>query len=267
MELFTEQQRDEAIEILTDALKECGAQAAVLVGSGAVGFRDGLSDIDMTSVIPDSADKTEFFSRLRERLCGRLTLKAVHSIPFRGLHIMLTENYLELDVSLLYRKELSARRGIWRVLFDNGAGAEDILRRTWEELCESRGAGLDNRYTEAAENVWHTLMYAATAAARGEYLRAFYELQSARDTAADLLCAKYGLESKRWRDADALPENELSALRRTIPAGLCRAELSSAIRAVTGLLYTLLEQSPAADSIMLPRDAMEEYISHVLPDE
>ena len=93
----------------------------VLIGSGAVGFRDDLSDVDLIAAVAPGLDPETVGDELAADLRSSLPLYRYIQTPparARGIHVFLLESHLELDLSFVSTAKLRATTDIWRIVFD-----------------------------------------------------------------------------------------------------------------------------------------------------
>ena len=116
------------IAAMTEDLRICGI---VLVGSGAAGFIDEYSDLDFCIVINDSYSLREVFDEWGEKLGSLLPVRLherVDKSTTNLLHIVLLENYLEIDLGFLHFSHVRATKPLWKVVYDSSGEIEDRMQ-------------------------------------------------------------------------------------------------------------------------------------------
>lgn len=128
--------RDELLARVVDALREDGRiVAAVLVGSGAFGFRDEEADLDLVAAVGMGHDAAAVYQDWAARVGEVLPVVylAWPPGPFQRahrLHNALLDAggaLLELDLSFAPLSDLRATREHWRVLFDRTGEAQERM--------------------------------------------------------------------------------------------------------------------------------------------
>ena len=120
--------RLEVVERVRRALEEdARIEGLVLIGSGAEGFRDELSDVDLIAAVAEPGDALavgdECAARLREIL-PLYRYVQTRNVRERGIHVFLLDGHLELDLSFIATGELRATEPRWRLLFASPQEAE-----------------------------------------------------------------------------------------------------------------------------------------------
>ena len=267
MSFYSENDRNNVLERVTEWLENQGSVLAViLVGSGAKGFRDRFSDIDLTVVLDENADVDGFLAEYQEYLNGEFAVMINHRVWGRPLAVAVLDNLLEIDISAVFLHELRAVRESWTVLSDRSGQAECVMQRTWNEVMSAdMSERADSGFNGAAWGFWHYLMYAALAVKRGDLWRACWEIQYVRDMIVELTGLRSGLETKRYRDVKKFPAETLARLEKTFPAGFTQPEFARALKETAEFIYDILEER-FGDTLEFPRDRMTEYFAVTIGD-
>ena len=235
----------------------------VLVGSGAVGFADPYSDIDLCVVVnePDQARHAfdAWGGRFHEMLRVSEQLESVRGEDV-FLWVMLLENFLELDVCFLPLTSLSARRERWKVLFDRTDRIAGIMQQSWDARTEP---DVRRVYERIIASIWHYVIHGVVAVQRKQYWRALCELEEIRNQTIELLGLRHGIETKRFRDVDRLAPNALHELEGSIVAELTAERLMAAIRHTTHLFFQeaqWLDQDLGLNHAAKLERKMDEYL-------
>jgi predicted nucleotidyltransferase len=236
---YTPAERQDVLEILLVILRDDPrTDGILLVGSGSEGFDDEYSDIDMHVVIHPAEHVRSAFLEFEATVRGALAVsRSVESV--RGANVflwaMLLENYLEIDVCFLALADLTARKGRWKVMYDQTDGKiEDIQRKTWAEKERSDPTPVD-RDTVGA--MWHHIIHATIAVQRGQHWRALWEIEEIRDHTIELRGLAEGLETKRYRHVDQMSQDFLFGLERARPARLEGLDLMDSVKRMTGCFF------------------------------
>ena len=262
MSIFTEGYRAEVLEQITDFLKSCKSVLSVIVvGSGANGFRDQLSDIDLTVVVDDKTDTDAFLAEYQAYLNETFRVMINHRVPGRPLTVAMFDNFLEIDMSAVILNQLCAVKDSWRVVFDRTDSAEKIMQETFKSrLSADSSERKNNEYQVAAWGFWHYIIYASIAIRRNDLWRASWEMGYLRDTAIGLLGLEYGVETKRNRDVKLFPDEMLQRLQKTMPFDFNQETFSIALKNMTDLIYDILEKHFDKNGLEFPREKMIEFL-------
>jgi predicted nucleotidyltransferase len=215
---------------------------AVLVGSGAVGFQDDESDIDIVAVVGLDHDVAVAYAQRPAMIAGLFPVLHQFESPFSSrnrLHGFLLDGFLELDLSFIALAELRATRDRWRVLFDRTG---DVLERMAAPQ-ESVIVDVTGEYRWAFDVACFSIMQCHKALYREQRWEALGLLSEVRGRIFALACLdRFGAPSIHRR-IDQLPPDLLAALERTVVPPERRA-LGDALRQAT---QVLLEQARALD--------------------
>lgn len=266
MSAFTEKERADILEQITSYLKNRkDVLSVILVGSGANGFRDKLSDIDLTIVADDKTDIDAFLSEYQMFLNDKFNIMINHRVPGRPIVITMLENFLEIDMSAVFPDKLCAVKNSWRVLSDKTGQAENIMQETWEKRTSADiSQRMNNEYQAAEWGFWHYLIYASIAVYRNDLWRAYWEIQYVRDMAINLLGYKFHAETKRNRDVKLFPAEVLTRLEKTVPCRFTQTEFSAAIKNIADLMYDIFEEHSGKNETEFPREKMSEFLAFAL---
>ena len=218
----------------------------IIVGSGAVGFDDDYSDIDLCIVCPD--DQTlSIYQDWRERFETLLPVIGCSPVtygPNSHLYALLLDGFLELDAGFISLGSLAAKRERWKVVFDRSGEIGEIMARTWESRLPT---DLGHEYLRRVEGIWHHVLHVGSALQRGQPWKALHYLETIRNRTMELAGLRLGLEMGHFRDADRLPEKLLVELRETMPTQI---EDSEIIRALGCAIDCFFREARAYDEML-----------------
>lgn len=206
----------------------------VVIGSGAVGFRDDLSDVDLIAAVAPGLDPVAVGDDLSRSLRSSLPLYRYIQTPparARGIHVFLLEGHLELDLSFVSIAELRATADRWRVVFDR---VGEVARQMSIPMLEGPAPGEQARfrYLAGCGSLWFGLK----ALQRGEYLLAADRLGEVRSHIAALACLDdFGTDEHVAQRADTLPEAS-RAMLRSLVCSATAPELGRAFRVAIAAL-------------------------------
>ena len=205
----------------------------LIVGSGAEGFEDVYSDIDLCAVTTFADDVRPAFQewgvKIREMLPVFHSVESVQGANIY-LWILLLENFLEIDLCFLCLDDLRARRNRWKTVFDRSGRIEDIMQSSWKNRSKPN---LEEIYRYILGSIWHYISYAAVAIQRDQPWRAVYEIEQIRNQTIELRGPREELETKRFRHVDQMSEDFLKSLEETLVLSLRSVDLMNALRAAT----------------------------------
>ena len=230
--------REAILNRLLTALQSDERIAALLVvGSGAEGFEDDHSDIDLCAVTTSVDDVRSAFQEWGVKICGMLPMfhffESVRA-PNIYLWVFFLENFLEIDLCFLCLDDLHATRNRWKTVFDRSGRIESIMRSTWENRPKSN---LEEVYRYRLGSIWHYVKHAVVAVQRNQPWRAIYELEQIRNQTIELRGLRDELETKRFRHVDQMSEDFLTGLEDTLVLRLRGVDIMRALKAATACFF------------------------------
>ena len=265
--MYTSQEREQILNRLVESFrKREEILAVILVGSGADGFRDRYSDIDLVVVTAETEMSKVYKATAADvnRICPT---KVAESNFERSLQLFLLENYLEIDVGYSTPDSLCARRELFRVLFDRTGKAGETMARTWNARKDaSRGAtepvDMARIIESIDDNLWYSILHCVVAFRRGEKYRCWFELNEIRRWLIDLITKRSGLESKRFRQLHLLGNEDLARIDALFACPQSYEELAELLRFMLKGLFEEFEYWQAAEDIRftMNRDYLEKFI-------
>ena len=228
MALYTPDERDEVATQLADLISaDERVERVELGGSGAEGYRDRWSDVDLLVTVHDGIDQLEVADEWVPRLYGALPVLHHYAVAFGDEHVrgFLLENLLEVDLGF---SPARTSEGEWP------------------------GPDADGE----AGFAWHDVVHAAVAIARGRLWRAQYYIGLLRWRTLALATARFGLLLDEYKDVDDLRPEILRPLEDALPRSLEPDELRRALSAATtAFLNELRSARPElADRLARPLD-------------
>jgi predicted nucleotidyltransferase len=236
--MFTRDDREEVLRLLLDkAVAEPGVIAAALVGSGARGTTDQWSDLDLAlRLSPDASleavvEGWTAFVYDRFAAADHLDVRADRAL----YRVFLLPKSLQVDLSFWNSDAFASNGEPFRLLFgDANPAVTPPLPRAEHYV----GMG------------WLHGLHARSAIARSRPWQATYMLNGMRDQVIALACLRLGLPPHQGRGVDALPEEVVGGLSRTLITSLRRTEL---IRVLGELPAALLAESELVDAEVAAR--------------
>lgn len=209
----------------------------LIIGSGAEGFEDAHSDIDLCAVTTSVDDVRTAFQEWGVKIRQLLPVFHSHEIPRASnvyLWTFLLENFLEIDLSFLCLDDLKATRNRWKTVFDHSGRIENIMQSSWESRLKPN---LEEVYRYRLDSIWHPIKYAAIAIQRKQPWRAIYELEQIRNRTIELRGLRKELETKRFRQVDRMSEDFLVGLEQTLVLSLKDVDVMNALKAATACFF------------------------------
>ena len=226
--------REAILNRLLTALQSDKRLAGLLVvGSGAEGFEDAHSDIDLCAVTTSVDDVRPAFQewgvKIREMLPMFHSLESPRA-PNVYLWVFLLENFLEIDLCFLCLDDLRATRKRWKTVFDHSGRIESIMQSSWKNRPKP---DLEEAYRSRLSSIWHCIKHAVIAGQRQQPWRAIFELELIRNWTIELRGLREELETKRFRHVDQMSEDFLTDLERTLVLSLKEVDIMNALKAAT----------------------------------
>ena len=265
MEFYSNQSRQKILERLHEALKsDTRISGALLVGSGAYGFKDELSDIDLAVVVSEDQDTLTVFKDWRVLIQDLLPVLWCFT-DIRGAEVglygFILNDFLEVDISFQSLSVLSARSPNWTVLFDRTSQIEKILHTSW---LETDSPDLEMLYIRRLDSIWYYITHVAVSIKCGHLWRAIYYLEEIRNRTIELEGLICNCQTHHFREVDQLPRDWLIALEQTIPTQLSHDELVHALRVTTDSFFETaakIDRVCESDRSSGLKKAMSKYLS------
>ncbi len=223
--------------LLIDLRSDERLAGLLVVGSGAEGFEDEHSDIDLCAVTTSADDVRSAFEewgvKIREMLHVFHALESVRAANVY-LWVIFLDNFLEIDICFLCLDDLRATRNRWRTVFDRSGKIEDFMQSSWENRPKP---DLEEAYRSRFDSIWHCIKHASIAVQRNQPWRAIFELELIRNRAIELRGLREELETKRFRHVDQMPEDFLTDLENTLVLSLRSADIMDALKAATACFF------------------------------
>jgi hypothetical protein len=263
---FTPDERQHTLDwLLADLHADERVAGVVIAGSGAFGFRDKLSDIDICVVVLCEDNRVAVYEDWRERV--RESFSILHlcetSNPIVRSAFLLLAGFLGVDAFFVSLDNLHARRARWRVAWDRTEKVNEIMLRTWENR---KRPDVSDQYVERLDYVWHRIIPCVVAVKRGWLLEALDHLATLRTQATDLAFLSEGVEERHHRQMGQLPAAFLSRLEKSLPRSLDPEEILRALRITMDCFFEparLLDERLGLESARELEKIMREYLNLV----
>lgn len=240
---FSPEEREKALSNLVDYIKaQKNIEGIILVGSGAVGFSDKYSDIDLSVVVSPAEMTKKVWNLLSDYVLHKYDVLRHGFSEYAEnnyLTIFLHKNFLQVDLGVISLENLVAKRKRWKVLFDRDGHVAEKMKKTWKERALEDPVELAH---ESLDGIWYFIQNAVIALNRSRPLRVSNEITEIRNEALKLLGSLSDIDVKHFRDVDDVSEEIKERLIRTYPASFDRDEQLRALREVVDLYFDLIEK-------------------------
>jgi hypothetical protein len=236
--LATPEERNAILHQLTETLKaEPALLGLVLVGSGAHGFHDTFSDIDLVAIVREDAPFPMIYDAVKARI-GQVVQIAYaferHTPPDAVSYSAMLNNFLQVDLDVAKPRGLNIRDKTWKILHDPQERVNDIISQSFSETLMVAPRRL---YMQAVERIWQPVLACVAAINRDQTWRALHMLEQIRNQAIQLAGINHRLDTERFSQVDELPEMLLVNLRHTIPTSTSKVAIRRALRATLTLFF------------------------------
>lgn len=217
--MYSEIDREEIFNyVVKEFEKRPEVIAVIQVGSGAIGYRDKYSDLDIAVVIDDS-NIEEVFDKTFNTIRDKYNIFFFDNMFERKLQLFLLDNYLEIDIGYYTLESLYARRENFKVIIDKSNKVNDIMINSWNEMREkNKGTTQEVNMSEVIhfidKELWYNVLHSVIAFKRNNIYRCYYELQEIKNYAIDLIAKRNNIESKRYRSINELNKEDLEMINQ-----------------------------------------------------
>ena len=134
MAMFHEIERRDVMDYIVSVAEENEHIVALItVGSGAFGYTDALSDLDMVVAIDKDENMEYVMDYIHAQLNKRLNFIYQKQALERRLQVYVSDHYLEIDIGYGAYTSAAAIRKDWKVLFDKSATVDEMMKKSWEK--------------------------------------------------------------------------------------------------------------------------------------
>jgi predicted nucleotidyltransferase len=236
---FSADDRDNILRwIVAETQKDASFAGCVLVGSGAAGFADEYSDIDIVVVVYDSCPFEQVSEGWKQHVLDHLPILA-HTSGLRAdrivLHNFYLNNYLEINNGILPLELLAATRSRYKVLWDGTGHMQAILDATWNERKDANP--LAEYFNNRKAGIWHYINHAFVALRRGREWQALSDIEEIRQQVICLRAYREGLEPKRNRDVDRMSDEFKQKISSLLIGPLILEELETKLNMAVRLFF------------------------------
>jgi predicted nucleotidyltransferase len=265
-ELFTPLERKSVLKKLIAGFKnDERIIGIVLVGSGAVGFKDKFSDIDIIAVADPQYPTRKVFQETVQRLRDELSIIHQFEVSFSENSFLagcLLANCLEVDCGVVSTDELTAKKENWQVVYDRTGELEVKLQASWAIKEKVNPQEVGKRFS----SVWHYIIQAVVSIQRRQLWRAMHNLEEIRNRGLNLVGLRYGLIVSHFRQIDELPQDELKLFEQTLVRSVTRGEIMHALQAAVDCFFREMRLIEQGNSNLEITEAIEREMKRLLEE-
>jgi predicted nucleotidyltransferase len=236
---YSPKERTQILDLIAEESREIDVfVGCVLVGSGAIGFSDEYSDIDILVVVDDQLDIAHVSDTWKEHLDTLLPVLSYAEAPRADriiLHNFYLANHLEINNCVLPLRLLSATKANYRVLWDRTGQIQGILDTTWAENRKSNP--LRTYFAGKKVAIWHYVNHGFVAIKRGNGWQALSDIEEIRQQVIHLRAYRDRLEPKRNRDVDKMDRVFLERLASLLVTSFSVEILQSKLALATRMFF------------------------------
>jgi hypothetical protein len=259
--LFNSEYRQNALSLVYETLKKDGRIiGALLVGSGAVGFRDEYSDLDL-AVVVEGGTVDVVYQEWEAKIMQLVPVIEHFREPSIHLLGFLLEGFLEFDISFQSPAGLYAHMPHWRILFDKQGSMASLMKPREPESRYSK-ANHEKRTSES----WYGVIHCISSIERHLPLRSTFFIDTLRNEAICMAGLNRGLRTGTESfldDADQLPEAIKEVIKTAYPTGLLPRDLLTALKAAVEIYFSesiALDHKLELNKAFQPSQSMMGYL-------
>ncbi|MBB6217887.1 putative nucleotidyltransferase [Anaerosolibacter carboniphilus] len=241
--MYSEIDRKDALEKLIKICRSIeNIDGVILVGSGAEGFTDKWSDIDLSIVICQEEKTRQVWDKINEKIiCTFDIMKILYNEYGENnfLSAILLNNYLELDIGVLAINRLVAKRKSWNVLYDKSGIITKKLNDTWQER---KIPDLNARVENSLNSIWYHIKNGVMALKRKKSYRVIKEIEELRNEIIEIRALQENKTAKHFRDVDDMEKCFLEKLEKTFFKEISIDELSKTLINSFNLYFDLIKE-------------------------
>jgi len=267
MSLFSEEYRKEILDSLAESFKnDSRIIGAVLFGSGATGFKDKYSDIDISFVVSDENDVETVYMDWESK--NKSLFSKIHHFIFTynqnsRVYLFLLEGFLELDMGFVNLSFLSAETLEWEVIFDRTNQIENLLQKSW---LNNQSPDVKDFYFLRLDQIWYSITHVIICLNRNNPWRALLHLQRIHYQTLELASLRLGpgQNVKDFKEIDQLPEDFLDKLQNSLVKDPSPIKIKKALKSAIDCFFDeaqRLDKMLNLNASNNLRIKMEEYIS------
>lgn len=262
--MFTEYDREKILDTIIESLKKRDEiLSVILVGSGSIGFRDKLSDLDLAIIVKDLNNLNYVFNKTKEEISLIDKIVSEEDMIDRKLQVFLLNNYLEVDIGYYSLEDIYARRENYKIIFDKTAKVDKLMKESWEKMKLINKGTTDivdmKKLISYIDSIlWYNVIHCVNAYYRKNKYRCYYELNDIRNIAIDLVCKRNNVESKKHRGIELLSEDDKNKIEELYCYPKDGKELGELLVKLIHLIYENMDYFKEKENVIY--EIEEDYL-------
>lgn len=241
--MYSEEDRKNILDKLVRIMKSIDdIGGVILVGSGAKGFTDKWSDIDLSIVVLEEKKTRKVWETINHEITSSFNLIKMAFNEYgenNFLSIVFLDNYLELDIGVISINNLVAKKRPWNVLYDRAGTVAKKMGNSWKE---KRIFEQSLEIEESLNSIWYHIKNGAFALKRNKLWRATKEIEELRNEIVMVRALQENKVAKHFRDVDDMDGKFLEKLEKTFFKEVTIIELSGALNNCVKLYFDLTKE-------------------------
>ncbi|KRG14869.1 hypothetical protein ACA30_09355 [Virgibacillus soli] len=235
-------------------------QGLLLVGSGATGYRDQYSDLDLLVVVNNSQKVLTVQNKLQTYLHTQYRIleeKVYQHEPDIFVTCFLFNNYLGLDLGIWSLNKLRATKPNWLVLFDRDPNK--LEKKLVQSLKIHTHQNLEEMIEDSLTFIWQFFRSSAIAIKRQQYIQAIREIDFIRCHIIRFICQKHHIHDDFEKSIDHITDPHVQKLQRTYEVKLEQYSMQQLLRDVLSLYFSVINISESAIQLK-QQEMLDEFI-------
>ncbi|NGP45922.1 hypothetical protein G4V62_13560 [Bacillaceae bacterium SIJ1] len=235
-------------------------QALFLVGSGATGFSDLYSDLDVLIVTKNPEDVVTIHQKITEYLQSThsiLKMKTYRHEDDIFVTCSFFDHYLELDLGIWSFQKIRATKPHWTVIFDKGKHVSEKLSRSGNTLPQK---DIEETIYASLTMMWPFFRGAAVAIKRGHYIKALKDIDVIRNHIIEIVCLREGKAYDFDKSIDQIDNAYFDRLKKTYEISMDDMSIQQTLFDVMHLLFEVMNK-PQDEEIERNRKMIEDFLT------
>ncbi|CAM3616452.1 nucleotidyltransferase domain-containing protein [Marinicrinis lubricantis] len=266
--MYTPQDRDRLLQVLKEqAEKLQGVLGMLLVGSGAAGFRDEYSDIDVLIVASEPEQVTYITEQMNHYIKDEhrvLRSKLYRHEEDIYVSCILLNNGLGIDMGVWSMKKLRATKPNWTILFDRSGALDSRLK---ESLSSHTERNLQAEIEDSMSGIWQFIMNAAVSIRRRQTIKAAKDMDMIRDQIIRVLTAAYGVNYDPLKAIDELQDEAVERLKKSYIIHSESAESAQKLHDIVACYFDIILRYQDDADHQKYKTQMLDYVREMLQEE
>ncbi|RSD28748.1 aminoglycoside 6-adenylyltransferase [Mesobacillus subterraneus] len=244
--MYTAEERNAFFETTVERLKASNyIEGIIQLGSGVIGYKDELSDIDLmvAATKPETVEETRDF--VRDTLVSEFHPLYIKEKQLREnvyLLIVFMENSLEFNISIVPRESLKVKSPLWKVITDKSGLVSERMNRE-DAKFQDRAVQYDVNEDAVFEFVYCALRMEKELR-RNNLIYALKMLEMMRDVVLQVQALNEGKKLHQFKAYDTLNPKFIEAYLSTYPNKIDAMNLGESTKKLKELFIKTVKQSP-----------------------